>query len=331
MSNHIGALLGAWEAGRDDTDWVLGTVYKTEGSAYRKAGAMMLINGFGQQFGLLSGGCLEADILRHARQVMQTGRVKLLCYDGSDEDDWSFQLGIGCGGKVHIMLQPVSAENDLQLGALAAALKQRRAGVYRQKIGAAQAVFEAGAAEGPPRGVIKQLDNEEWLVTPIKPEPHLLVIGGGVDARPLVSVAKELGWRVTLADPRSANARREYFPGADAILRELGHELSCYIKAERVDAVVIMSHNVELDAQGLSACQHTDLGYVALLGPRHRYREVLASAGLDESQLSTRVSAPAGLDIGGQLPESIALSILAECHAVLHQREQLPSLSLAAV
>lgn len=88
MSNQLSALLQAWQDKRDDTEWVLGTVYRTTGSSYRKACAMM-INGFSQYFGMLSGGCLEADILRHARRVMQSGEVDRIRYDGSDEDDWS--------------------------------------------------------------------------------------------------------------------------------------------------------------------------------------------------------------------------------------------------
>ena len=330
MSNQLSALLNAWSEGKNDTDWVLGTVYKTEGSAYRKAGAMMLFNGFGKQFGLLSGGCLEADIMRHARKVMLTGKVELLCYDGSDEDDWSFQLGIGCGGKVHIMLQPLSAERDLGLDAMASALAKRQAGVYRQKIGAAEADFERRDDTAFSRSVIEQREDGDWLVTPIVPEPHLLIIGGGVDARPLVAIAGELGWRVTLADPRATHARAEYFPTAGTVLRELGANLKRYIDTANADAAVIMSHNVDIDAGGLRACQGTGLGYVALLGPHHRYRQVLERAGLNEASLTCPVSAPAGLDLGGQLPESIALSILAECHAVLHRSQGLPALRLAA-
>jgi xanthine dehydrogenase accessory factor len=306
MSNQLTALLDAWQRGRNDTDWVLGTVYKTEGSAYRKAGAMMLINGFGQQFGLLSGGCLEADILRHARKVMQGGRALLLEYDGSDEDDWSFKLGIGCGGKVYIMLQALGPENDLGLGDLAAALERRRSGVYHQKIGAAEAYFEHRDTAGTVRSVIDYREDGEWLVSPINPEPHLLV------------------------DPRSANAQRAYFPAATTILRELDASLSTYLQTERVDAAVIMSHNVDIDAAALGYCQDAVLDYVALLGPRHRFRQVLKRAGLDENRLACPVSAPAGLDIGGQLPESISLSILAECHAVLHQSKSVPTLRLAA-
>jgi len=330
MSNQLTALLDAWQKGRNDTDWVLGTVYKTEGSAYRKAGAMMLINGFGQQFGLLSGGCLEADIVRNARKVMQTRQVLLVEYDGSDEDDWSFQLGIGCGGKIYIMLQALGSENDLGLADLAAALEQRQSGIYHQKIGAVEAYFESGDTAGPERSVIDRREDGEWLATPINPEPHLLVVGGGVDARPLVAIAGELGWRISLVDPRSANAQRAYFPAAHTILHELDESLTSYLQTESVDAVVIMSHNVELDAAALVCCQDTALDYVALLGPRHRFQQVLKRASVEEKRLACPVSAPAGLEIGGQLPESIALSILAECHATLHQVKSVPTLRLAA-
>ena len=90
-----------------------------------------------------------------------------------------------------------------------------------------------------------------------------------------------------------------------------------------------MSHNVDIDAEAMRYCQNTGLQHVALLGPRHRYKEVLECAGLSEGQLTYAVSAPAGLDIGGQLPESIALSILSECHAVLHRSQSQPDLRFA--
>lgn len=330
MSNQLSALIAAWKKDPDQ-DWVLGTVYKTEGSAYRKAGAMMLINGLGQQFGLLSGGCLEADVIRHARMSMRDGQSRLLSYDGSDEDDWSFQLGIGCGGKVFIMLQPLSQENDLDLGKIAAVLEQRDSGIYHQKIGATQAYFEPEGHSNQTRSVIETREDGDWLVTVICPEPHLLVVGGGVDARPVVAIAGELGWRVTLVDPRSVNARAVYFPQADIILRKLDDGLRDYIRVQRVDAAVIMTHNLDLDARALLYCQGSDLKHVAVLGPRHRYIRVLKRASLSKQHLTFPVSAPAGLDIGGRLPESIALSILSECHAVIHRSQSLPNQHLAAV
>jgi len=333
LSNQLTQLLGQWISLKDTTEWVLGTVYKTEGPCYRKAGAMMLFNGVGQQYGLLSGGCLESDIQTHAKKVMQTGQVLTLCYDGSDEDDVSFQLGIGCGGTVHIMLQLVNRENEyLNLDKVWESLNDRNGGFYHQKIPKESDDsdkideseiqveqnnwFEPNIAEerkGPTEGI-----QNHWFVTEIKAEPHILIIGGGLDARPVVSIAKELGWAVTLCDPRPANARPEAFRGAAAIIRTLDKSLAVYCVDQRVDAVVIMTHNVAMDAQAVALMVGVErLLYLALLGPNARKVKVLEAVNVEESDLPTTLSGPAGFDIGGELPESIALSILAECHQAI--------------
>ena len=228
MANQLSNLLAEWYPNRDSCDWVLGTVYKTEGPCYRKAGAMMLFNSFGQQFGMLSGGCLESDIQVHARRVMQTGKPVTLCYDGSDEDDLSFQLGIGCGGTVYIMLTPVHADNGYQcLDQLREALIKRESGQYIQPIpgGAtssarAEYVAKAVSSDRKPQAWIQNKTGTDYLITPVTPDPHLLVVGGGIDARPVVSMAKQLGWTVSVWDPRPANARKEFFMDADLLLRD---------------------------------------------------------------------------------------------------------------
>lgn len=328
MSNRLSHLLKHWQRAKTETDWVLGTVYRTEGSSYRKAGAMMLFNGRGEQFGLLSGGCLEADIQLSAKRVMQTGKALTLCYDGSDEDDISFQFGIGCGGTVYILLQPLRPDQDLGLEEIAGALQRREAGLYRQRIPSANgdvaAAFTPLAADAPmPGSTIGWLEEDtdgQWLITPIVPEPHLLIIGGGADARPVVALAKELGWQVTLCDPRPANARRAFFPDADTILRELNGALATYAADNRVDAAIVMAHSVPLDAAALKVLAPLGLKYLALLGPRHRYDRVLEEAGLSDADLSTPIAGPAGLDIGADFPEGIALAMLTECHAALKSR-----------
>lgn len=339
MANQLSHLLNHWHAARDTTDWVLGTVYMTTGPCYRKAGAMMLMNGLGQQFGLLSGGCLESDILKHARRVMQSGKALTLRYDGSDEDDLSFQLGIGCGGTLHILLQPLDAAHDhLQLEAVHDALQARRNGVYYQRIPDASGDTEsrfAGADETTSArrmdvslARLEQRDGAQWLVTPMVPPPHLLIVGGGVDARPLSAIAHELGWEVTVCDPRPANARREFFLTADTLLRSQGSELADYAHRCRVNAAILMSHNLAIDADALLALYHLPLDYLALLGPDKRRAQVLEAAGLQEAQLAIPMAGPAGLDIGAELPEGIALSILAECHARIKDR---PARSLSGI
>ena len=220
MVNHLKQLLDIWYPQRDSQLWVLATVYKTQGPSYRKSGAMMLFNDLGQQYGLLSGGCLEADIQRQAAKVMRSQQSLTVCYDGSDEDDISYQLGIGCGGTVHILLQPVrAAQNYLNLGEIRDHLADHGQGQYWQLVDEnsdTHSHWHTSDYSDQPRLVHQ--DKQCWLVTNIKPQPHILIVGGGVDARPLVSMAKGLGWTVTLWDSRPANARREYFMAADTIL-----------------------------------------------------------------------------------------------------------------
>lgn len=328
MANQLSALLEQWYPQREQCEWVLGTVYKTEGPCYRKAGAMMLFNSFGQQFGLLSGGCLESDIQTHARKVMQTGNSMTLCYDGSDEDDLSFQLGIGCGGRVHIMLSPVSEANDYQqLEQLYTALKNRTTVIYAQRIpegneNTTSARIQTLQKSDPiqRQTSISNRSGHCWLESVIKPDPHILIVGGGVDARPVSAMAKQLGWQVSVWDPRPANARREYFMEADEILRDEVGNLPAYVQEKSVDMAVVMSHNIALDAAAIKALNGSGLSFMALLGPFSRKVKVLEQAQLSENELLQPVTGPAGLDIGGELPESIALSILSECHLMLNQK-----------
>ena len=325
MANQLSSLLAQWFPARDECDWVLGTVYQTEGPCYRKAGAMMLFNSLGQQFGMLSGGCLESDIGLHARKVMLDGRSRTLCYDGSDEDDLSFRLGIGCGGTVYILLQRIHAGDGYQgLDKVRAALAARQSGLYRQWLPGAGAarpgVFESRMATGtPPAARLIEREDGNCLETPIRPDPHLLVVGGGIDARPLVAMARQLGWRISVWDPRPANARAEFFGEADELLRLPVDALGDWARKERIDAAVLMSHSVPLDAKALAQLNGVPLRYLALLGPASRKAQVISLARLGPAGLRQVLHGPAGLALGGELPESIALSILAQCHATLHQ------------
>ena len=364
MSNHLSHLLAKWFPNKDKFDWVLATIYKTEGPCYRKSGAMMLFSSQGEQLGMLSGGCLESDISISARKVMQTGQPISLCYDGSDEDDLSFHLGIGCGGTVYIMLQQINNENNyLSLTQVYDALKGRTPGYYYQPLienneptngitasrhayfiaepiaditSSATVVSQANSIRCHSKDKSNANSNDlnstdkQWLANPIIPEPHLLVVGGGIDARPLVNMAVQLGWQVSLWDPRPANARKEFFSNVNHIIKGDADVLTDFSLEKDVNAAVLMSHNVEIDAQALKALYSANLHYLALLGPENRKKQVIAKASVQQSidvNIGTsniintqtfKFAGPSGLNIGGTLPESIALSILTECHACLY-------------
>ncbi len=326
MANQLQALLELWHSHKNSRNWVMGTIYKTTGPCYRKAGATMLFDDLGKHYGLLSGGCLEADIQRHAQQVFNSRQSKTLCYDGSDEDDFSFQLGVGCGGTVHILLQPVLAENEyLRLDQLRNHLLDRRHCHYLQKIpNAGETLAQISLlknTDSQSRAQLIRLDDGDWLQTPVAPVPHILIVGAGVDARPMAQLFRTQGWRVSLCDPRPANARAAYFPGCDCYSCH-PDELSTQLDLQQVDAAIVMGHNLEQDAAALRALYLHPLKYLGLLGPISRRGRVLQQAGLTLEQLnaslSTPLRGPVGLNLGGELPESIALATCAELHAVLH-------------
>jgi xanthine dehydrogenase accessory factor len=296
---------------------------------------MMLFSSQGEQLGMLSGGCLESDIGTNARKVMQTGNAITLCYDGSDEDDLSFHLGIGCGGTVYIMLQAINAQNNyLSLVQVHEALKSRVSGYYYQQVvieksgdntTAALPYFQAEPIKNKAEAasMIEKAPNNNWLVNPIVPTPHILIIGGGLDARPVANMAQQLGWQVSLWDPRPANARKEYFANVNNILKGKADILKDFVVEKSVNAAIVMSHNIAIDAQALKALSKVNLEYLALLGPHHRREQVINEAQIEEKCLPFKFAGPAGLNIGGTLPESIALSILSECHASLYKKDAL--------
>lgn len=322
MGNHISHILSAWIGLKDTTDWVLGTVFSTVGSSYRKPGAMMMFSGQGHQLGLLSGGCLETDIQRHARRVMLSGESLQLEYDGNDEDDISFQLGIGCGGVVRILLQPVAASNGyLQLEDVFYALVEQRTGYYHVDLARSGSDFsnrfQVDSVGHGEKASLNTPARAPELRIPVHPVPHLLIAGGGVDARPLARIATELGWSVTVWDPRPANAREEFFEAVSQLVRGDLEALATHVSAHPVNAAVVMTHSISLDAAALGLIANLNPAYVALLGPTHRRQEVVAKAGLETSVTAQHLAGPAGLDLGGELPETIALAILAECQAKL--------------
>ena len=327
MANRINQLLSHWSGNRDKHLWVLATIIQTDGSSYRKAGAMMLINDLGQYFGLLSGGCLESDIMRQARRCWDNQRNRIIEYDMREEEDLAWQLGIGCGGMVRILLQPVHVDNDyLKLDELNSCLEQRQKAEYHQQID-----------EGLPLNTVRAMVNKlgtltagistnrgaDVFVQQLSPAPLLAVFGAGVDAKPVVSIAGELGWQVLLIDPRVGYAKSEFFTKARQIIRQPLDQLHNATWLNQIDVALVLTHNIKLDASALKLLQSSNAKYVGLLGPTHRTDRVLEIAKLTRNDLTKPLANPVGLRLGGELPESIALSMLAEAHAMLEKADGL--------
>ncbi|RZP22435.1 MAG: XdhC/CoxI family protein [Burkholderiaceae bacterium] len=312
--NNLSNLLNNWKTSNEEVNWVLGTVYKTEGSAYRKAGAHMLINEFGNYYGLLSGGCLESDIVLNARKVMQTKQSKTVVYDSFDEDGIAHKIGVGCGGKVYILLQNVTESNKDVLQRIFSSLKRRVGGVLRQDISSNFMSFVENPTSKPVSSYLEKSGETESLVSFVSVDPHIMIFGGGLDVVPLVNFAKILGWYVSVIDPRPANARLERFPSADFLGKSIDENLLKYARKSGVRGAVIMGHSIKLDSESLLFVQKLELEYIGLLGPKKRFQEIRRLINLKKKDLRNPVLGPAGLNIGGSLPESIALSIISQCH-----------------
>ena len=342
------AAFEAWRAER--LPLVLASVFETHGSTYSKAGARMLVTGDGRFHGMLSGGCLEGDLAERAQAVLESGKSQTVTYDlgSSDEELWG--LGVGCDGLMRIFLQPLSPDADYQpFKAMSEVLRGDATGAAVTVLESSAPSLEPGATQivqGPEvrafgipetlRLPILELANgalakhrsdtasleaddgrAELLVALLEPPPRVLILGGGLDAGPVLRLMLELGWRVTLQDHRPAYIAAGDFDDAERVLCEPAGRLHEVLELERFDAVIIMSHHLATDRSYLRQLAATRIPYIGLLGPPHRKRRLLEDLGESGKSLVPRLHGPAGLDIGADGPASIALSIVAQMHEEL--------------
>lgn len=333
----------AWRAERQPM--VLATVYETLGSTYSKAGHRILIAASGQYQGLVSGGCLEGDLAERARTVLAKKQASPVTYDMRGEADELFGLGVGCDGLIRVLLQPLLPSQDYQpFASIARHLLANRPAAVATVIESARpdvapgatVIAQAGSREAwnVDQAVAEKLAKEceriaaaggahfatdesglGVLYASLKPVPRLLLLGAGLDAVPLVNMAADLGWRVTVVDHRPAYLERGGFERAERAIHVVPRTLGETVPLAEFDAIIVMSHHLVTDRTYLSQLGDVGARYIGVLGPRARKDRLLA--GLEEKGLALRgkLRGPVGLDIGADSPESIALSILAELQA----------------
>jgi xanthine/CO dehydrogenase XdhC/CoxF family maturation factor len=155
------------------------------------------------------------------------------------------------------------------------------------------------------------------LVSALLPPPRVLVLGGGLDAEPVVHLISELGWRVIVQDHRPAYIASGNFSDAEKVHCVPADELATTVDFSRIDAVIVMSHHLATDQRYLEILASTDVRYIGLLGPPNRRERLVKDLGSVAKPLQGRLHGPAGIDIGGTGPAAIALSIVAEMHQFL--------------
>lgn len=330
-------IVSAWRSLPPAEEAILATVVVSSGSTYRKVGARMLLDRAGKQTGSISGGCLESDLIGSAWTRTENGPA-IVTYDSTSSEDIVWGFGLGCNGVVKLLLERITS-GDASLAFLEQRLLRRDAGVLATVISEGPGLARRGFLVEPEtdtstelkrvgksvlddlRSRIEHIGDDIVLFEAVQPPLNLALFGGGFDAGPLVEIAKQMGWFVTVTDHRESHARPTRFPTADQVIL-LDRPENCGLKMDGHTAAVVMSHNYLRDLETLRWLMRTDVGYIGMLGPRRRTEQMLREL---RAEPSDAVHAPVGLDIGADGPHEIALSVVAEIVAFIAKR---PGMSL---
>ena len=314
----------AFECFKKHEKCVLATVVALDGTSYRKPGVRMLISEAGAVVGAVSGGCVEKDIQQRAELVFQSDKPLVMSYDG--------RYRLGCQGTLYILIEPFEVSEDIYQAfdkhcekRLSIELKS-----YYQKEDDATGCFGTTMqlAEDLIQFNPNVVFNPQSLIfsQQLKPCFKLLIIGAEHDAVKLCAMAGNMGWEVEVVSGWRDPKTQSDFPGANTVY-SLSPEMFEVANIDSHTAVVLMTHNYALDLKYLLRLKNVEMAYLGVLGSSNRNdqlrSELLEYADdLDELQFY----GPAGLDLGSETPEEIALAIIAEILAHTRNRN-VPSLS----
>jgi len=293
---------------------VLATVVETWGSAPRKAGSQLVISAEGEMMGSVSGGCVEGAVVVEAMDAIGTGRAAMLEYGVSDDE--AFAVGLACGGRIRVLVEPVGEVlPEALLEALVAARAERRAVAYiaNPETGARRLSDPSEAAIAPRfRADRTGMEGAEFIAIH-NPPLRMIVVGAVHIAQALVPMARIAGYEPILVDPRPAFGAEARFPG-EAVVEEWPDEALAQIGLDPRTAVVTLTHDPKLDDPAIMAALRSEVFYLGCLGSTRTHAKRVArltEAGFSGDEIA-RIHAPVGLDIGAQGPAEIAVSVLAQ-------------------
>ncbi len=319
----------------------------------------MLVTDDGELTGAISGGCLEGDALRKALLVLSQQQSKLVTYDTNDEEDATIGIQLGCAGIIQVLFEPIDAtdpNNPIQLLRKAVAIRQQSVLVTLFSLENKRAAqpgtcllmedngnisgsipypdLEAPITEDAKQAMangqshFKQYISEGIEVTAfmevLKPPVSLVVVGAGNDAIPMMQIATTLGWEVRVVDGRNTHAKPERFTSACQILVSKPEKVLEQIPIDDQTVFVTMTHNYNYDLAMLKALLPMDIPYIGMLGPKKKLDRMIKELQEEGMEITDamldKIYGPVGLEIGAETAEEIALSIIAEIQAVLHEK-----------
>lgn len=306
---------------------VMATVVDLDGSSYRRPGVRMLINEHGQMTGAVSGGCVEKEILKQSHTVFKSGKAKMMTYDG--------RYRLGCEGTLYILIEVFSPEKEL-LEYFSRNLDERNPfeihSYYSRNTDdsgdwGSQFIFKGGESfsfDGNSPLISNATSSALVFRQKLDPCFRLMIIGAEHDAAQLSIMAASLGWEVSVVVSPSNPAVLNDFPGAVELIKQNPDQLSTEAIDERM-AIVLMTHSYVKDLEFLFTLRNTRPVYIGLLGPSNRRERILNDLiekypSIDEG-IFDLIFGPAGLNIGSETPQEIALSICAEILSVIRKQE----------
>ena len=314
----------------------LASVVSTWGSAPRSVGAYMAINADGQMIGSVSGGCVEGAVIEKASEVIRTGTAEYLHFGVADDTAWD--VGLACGGKIDVFVQPIEAEGinkliheledehfvshssvvkgpENMLGASlvatekeiifsSASLASIEADIWKEISGISRKAKTISIAK----------ENIEIFSNPLLPSPTLLIIGGVQIAIALAKMAKMMHFRPILIDPRRTFLNTDRFDNIGKIMQAWPAKAYAELSLTRNFAIASLTHDPKIDDPALIGALKSKAFYIGALGSKktqglriNRLRE----QGISENDLE-RIHGPIGLNIGANNPEEIALAIMSQ-------------------
>lgn len=336
---------------RSGRSFLVATVVRVRGSAYRRPGARMILAEDRWVAGSVSGGFLEGDVLRRGWYKTSEGKPVLVTYDATSDEETRWGLGLEWDGVVEVMLERVSptvarvdplaimercwrsqeraaiatvfksAAPEVRVGARVAltgdghVVSEGMGEVLRERIAEdCRSVMGAGAPLV--KGYMTYGSPIEVLVEPIIPPARVFLFGAGQDVCPVVDVARSIGWDVIVCDALARWVTAERFKNADEVLLATLPEIQRRIDTSHRPMAVVMGHGYDEDRAALSMLIASRVRYIGVLGPRRRAAQMVADLGMT-LEADDRVRVPVGLEIGAETPHEIALAIAAEIQSVI--------------
>jgi xanthine dehydrogenase accessory factor len=321
------------------------TLVNTRGTTPRKEGAKMVVGERGDIVGSVTiGGCVDAQVIEEAEDVLSSMRPRLLELNLGDEEAW--EIGLTCGGTIEVFVEPLALDRSEDVGArfydrLHAHARAGGRGAIVTRLegdGGKLLVLDDGTVEGTfgdsflderfaaeARTAIAAgasrtlfLEATRAFVEVVTPPALLLVVGASHVAMPLMTLARTLGYRTAVLDGRPRFATRERFPDVDELEIGIPSELVTRYPMIPSTALVLVAHDYKYDLPVLRHALASPVGYIGMLGSSRRgaaILKLLREEGVDEASLS-RVRVPIGLDLGARSAPEIALAVLAEIQMV---------------